>query len=271
MQWLKRIIIGLLSAVAVMVLVIVAVIVWDVNFGVSGSDFTNTTYTTDDGTTLNGYLAQPEGEGSFPAVLMVHEWWGLNTEIVELADEMAREGFIVFAPDTYRGPVAVTIPGALYLRLTVDMQQVDADMLSAYTYLLNETPTTGAIGVVGFCYGGDVAFNHGIANPEIDAVVNLYGSTLADSDAFGALLNDSAPPVLGIFGADDQGIPLDDVNAHQDALASAGITHTVSIYQGVGHAFVQPDVLTEGGAPQEAWEELLAFLNMHLRPDEPAS
>ncbi|MGB7341216.1 MAG: dienelactone hydrolase family protein, partial [Phototrophicaceae bacterium] len=215
MKWIARILGGLLVAIVVMVLVIAGVIAADVMGGVSAADFTNTELTAEDGTTINGYLVSPEGEGPFPAVLMVHEWWGLNQEIIELADELSAEGYVVFAPDTYRGPTAGSIPGALYLRLTIDMEQVDSDMLVAYNYLLEQPQVSGNIGVIGFCFGGDVAFNHGIANPDIDAVVNLYGSTLADATMFGALLDDDAPPVLGIFGAEDQGIPVESVNAYE--------------------------------------------------------
>lgn len=260
MKWIKRIVLSLIGAVAVMVAVVAGVIAWDVNFGVSGTDFTNVTYTAEDGTTLNAYLATPDGEGEFPAVLMVHEWWGLNAEIIELADEMASEGYIVLAPDTYRGPTASTIPGALFLRINIDMQQVDSDMLVAYNYLYDLPETTENIGVVGFCYGGDVAFNHGIANSDIDAVITLYGSTLADTSMYGALLDDDAPPVLGIFGGADPSIPMEEVNAFEMALDEAGIQNTVTVYDGMNHAFVQPDAINEAGAPQEAWQEILEFL-----------
>lgn len=265
LKWITRIIGSLIAAIVVMVVIMVGVIAWDVNFGISGTDFTNVTYEAEDGTTLNAYLAIPEGEGTFPAVLMVHEWWGLNGEIIELADELAAEGYVVLAPDTYRGPTAAWVPGALYLRLNVDMERVDSDMLIAYDYLLSLPETDENIGVVGFCYGGDIAFNHAIANPEIDAVINLYGSTRSDSENFGALLDDNTPSLLGIFGEVDQGIPLDEVSAHEMALEELGLDSTVTIYDDMGHAFVQPDAIEEAGAAQEAWEEILSFLDTHLR------
>lgn len=264
MKWIIRIALSLLGAVIVMIAVVAGVIAWDVNFGVNATDFTNVTYTADDGTILNAYLATPDGDGEYPAVLMVHEWWGLNAEIIELADEMAQEGYIVLAPDTYRGPTAGTVPGALFLRINIDMQQVDRDMLVAYNYLNDLPETAENIGIVGFCYGGDVAFNHGIANPDIDAVITLYGSTLADASMYGALLNADAPPVLAIFGDADPSIPLDEVDAFETALNAAGIQNTVTIYDGMNHAFVQPDAIQEAGASQEAWQEILRFFETHL-------
>jgi len=265
MKLFLRIIGGLVLIIVVLIIALVGFTAWDINAGVSATDFTNVSYEADDGTTLNAYLAMPEGEGTFPAVLMVHEWWGLNAEIVELADELAAEGYVVLAPDTYRGKTAWSIPGALYLRINVDMERVDSDMLAAYDYLANLPETTDSIGVVGFCYGGDVAFNHGIANPEIDAVINLYGSTLADTSMFGALLDEDAPPVLGIFGEIDTSIPVEEVNAHESALNEAGLENTVTIYDGMNHAFVTPDGIHEPGAAQDAWNQILTFFDTHLR------
>lgn len=264
MKWIIRIALSLLGAIVVMIALVAGVIAWDVNLGVNATDFTNVTYTADDGTTLNAYLATPDGEGEFPAVLMVHEWWGLNAEIIELADEMAQEGYIVLAPDTYRGPTASTVPGALFLRINIDMDQVDSDMLVAYNYLNDLPETAENVGIVGFCYGGDVAFNHGIANPDIDAVITLYGSTLADASMYGALLDEDAPPVLAIFGDADPSIPLDEVDAFKTALNEANIQNTVTIYDGMNHAFVQPDAIQEEGAPQDAWQEILTFFETHL-------
>jgi len=269
-KWIKRILLSLLAAIVVTIAIIAAFIVWDVNFGVQATDFSNVSYQRSDGTVLDAYIALPEGEGPFPGVLMAHEWWGLNAEIVELADKLAEEGYVVLAPDNYRGKTAGTIPGALYLRLTVDSVRVDEDMLFAYDYLLDLPDTTDAIGVVGFCYGGDVAFDHAVANPDIDAVINLYGSTRSDTDMFGALLDADSPPILAIFGEADTSIPLEDVAAHESALASANLDATVTIYDDMNHAFVQPDAIDDGGAPQAAWEEILAFFETHLTEETPS-
>lgn len=274
MKTILRILLGILGVLVLLIGIGAAYTAWDINAGVAPTDFTNTTFTAEDGTTLHGYLAMPETtteETTFPAVLMVHEWWGLNHEIIELADELAAEGYVVLAPDTYRGQTAGSIPGALYLRLNVDMERVNSDMDAAYQYLANLPEVNNAIGVLGFCYGGDVAFNYGVRNPDLDAVINLYGSTRADSDNFDALLAEDAAPVLGIFGAEDNSIPLEEVDAHEAALNTAGVRHTITVYEGVGHAFVQPDVISEPGAALAAWQEILTFLNANLMDEEAAS
>lgn len=260
MQLIRRVLVGALILLVALVVGFGALIVGDGLLGADATDFTNVTYPASDGTELHGYLTMPEGEGPFPGVLMVHEWWGLNEEIIELADAMAAEGYVVLAPDTYRGPTTSLIPRAIYLRVTVPEDRVDDDMLRAFDFLAGQDNVDAArIAVVGFCYGGGVALRHGILNDQIAATANLYGDRITDPGAFGALLEPDAGPLLGIFGAEDAQIPLESVETFREALEIAGVAHTITIYEGVGHAFVQPDLLDEPGAPREAWEQILAF------------
>ncbi len=263
---LGRIALILLGVIALAALVLAGVIAGDSLFGQRAADFTNTTFTAPDGTAVDAYLALPDGPGPHPAVLMVHEWWGINAEIAELADRMAEEGYVVLAPDTYRGRTTRLIPRAIYLRVTVDEARVDGDMLAAYEHLAG-LPEVDAerIGVLGFCYGGGVALRHGTLNPAIAATINLYGDRIIDPAGFGMLLEPGAGPVLGIFGEVDPSIPLAEVEAFEAALAGAGIVHTVTVYPGMGHAFVQPDALNEPGAPRDAWEQMVAFLDEHVK------
>jgi carboxymethylenebutenolidase len=268
MKLLRRVLLALVIFLVVLVVGVVGVIVADSMFGAQATDYTNVTYPGSDGATLHAYLAAPEndGEGPWPAVIMVHEWWGLNEEIVELADVLAAEGYLVLAPDTYRGPTTSLIPRALFLRLTIPEDRVDADMQAAFVYLAARDDTDEErIAVMGFCYGGGVALRHSVQNPAIAATINLYGDRITDPDDFGALLLPDSGPVLGIFGMEDAQIPVTDVETFRQALETAGIEHIISIYEGVGHAFVQPDVLESPGAPREAWQQILAFLAEHLR------
>lgn len=260
MKWIRRILIALLALAGLLAAGVFAVIAVDAAFGASVTDHTNITYPAADGTTLHGYLAQPQGDGPFPAVLMVHEWWGLNAEITEMADKLAEAGYVVLAPDTYRGQTTSQIPRALFLRVTTPAERVDSDMQAAFDYLAAlDNVDAARIGVMGFCYGGGVALRHGVSNPRIAATINLYGDTIDDPAAFGALLEPGAGPVLGIFGALDAQIPLAEVAAFEDALNAAGIASEVTVYEGVGHAFVNPPSIAAGGAAAEAWSQILAF------------
>ncbi len=263
----RRIVIGALALIALLVLGVGGVMLADGFLLQQATDYTNVSYTADDGTTVYGYLALPEAEGMYPAVLMVHEWWGLNAEIVEMAETLAEEGYVVLAPDTYRTRLATTVPGALMLRLSVPEQQADMDMIAAFDFLAglpNVDPLR--IGVMGFCYGGGVALRHATQNAEIAATINLYGDTILDPNGFGALL-DSGRPLLGIFGAQDNQIPVSEVEAFEAALAQTSIPHEVTIYPGVGHAFVNPSSIAEPGAAQEAWAQILAFFETNLQAE----
>jgi carboxymethylenebutenolidase len=74
-----------------------------------------------------------------------------------------------------------------------------------------------------------------------------------------------AGPVLGVYGENDQDIPQEQVNAFKKSLTARGVEHTVTVYPGVGHAFVRSDTYNQGGAPQKAWEQAVAFINEHLK------
>jgi carboxymethylenebutenolidase len=234
--------------------------------GETAAAHSNVSFTAADGTSVGAYLARPQASDGalLPAVLMVHEWWGLNAEITEMAELLAAQGYIVLAPDTYRGNMATSVPGALYLRINAPTERVDSDMQAAYDWLAAQAGVDAArIGVIGFCYGGGVALRHAVLNPAIAATVNLYGDTIADPSAFGALL-DNGRAVLGIFGEEDAQIPVEEALTFEEALLAADIPSEVTIYPGVGHAFVHPSSIAEGGAAAEAWAQILAFFSAEL-------
>jgi carboxymethylenebutenolidase len=226
---------------------------------------TNVTYPAGDGTELAGYLATPEGEGPHPAVLMVHEWWGLNRDIQLLADALAAEGFIVLAPDLLRGSVAKRVPGALAQMRRIPEEQKRADLDAAFAYLSShEAVDPERIASTGFCFGGTQSMHLGTRNPNLAAVVTYYGSgPIQEPDALGVM--DRNEPVLGVFGEEDNQIPLDEVEGFRAALAARGIEHTVEIYPDVGHAFIDAENYNRGGTPQEAWDQMVSFLRTALQ------
>ena len=103
----------------------------------------------------------------------------------------------------------------------------------------------------------------GTRNPELASVVIFYGSGPIQSiEQLGNMKE--AGPVLGIYGAEDRGIPQSQVNAFKQVLAQKGVEHTVTVYDGVGHAFVKSNTYNAGGAPQQAWSQMLGFLRRNL-------
>jgi len=224
----------------------------------------NVSFEGPDGTTLEGYLATPSGNGPFPGVIMVHEWWGLNRDIARLADALASEGYVVLAPDAFRGSVAQDTQGAMQQMSTTPQEQMAADMDAALDFLRShELVDADRVASMGFCFGGTQSMYMGTRNPELAAVVTFYGSgPITDPGQLGAM--DEAAPVLGVFGAEDRNISVSEVRGFERALDSRGIENTVTVYDGVGHAFVGSENYDQGGTPTEAWNQLLGFLEENL-------
>lgn len=224
----------------------------------------NVSYSAADGTDIQGYLATPSGEGPFPAVIMIHEWWGLNVDTTRLADALSAEGYVVLAPDAFRGSVARDAQGAMAQLNSTPQQQIAGDLDSALEYLrTHEAVEPDRIAVMGFCFGGTQAMYMGTRADDLAAVITLYGSgPIQTVDALGNMPQNG--PVLGIFGAEDQSISLEEVDGFERALTQAGVQNTITVYDGVGHAFVKSDTYDQGGAPQEAWEQLVEFLDREL-------
>ncbi|MFP4565669.1 MAG: dienelactone hydrolase family protein [Spirochaetaceae bacterium] len=224
----------------------------------------NVSFEGPDGTTLEGYLATPSGSGPFPGVIMVHEWWGLNMDIARLADALAREGYVVLAPDAFRGSVAQSAQDAMQQVRATPQEQVAGDMDAALDFLRShELVDADRVASMGFCFGGTQSMFMGTRNPELAAVVTFYGGgPITDPEELGTM--DEAGPVLGVFGAEDESIPVGEVRDFERALNRRGIENTITVYDGVGHAFVGSENYDAGGTPTEAWNQLLGFLEENL-------
>jgi carboxymethylenebutenolidase len=194
---------------------------------------------------------------------MIHEFFGLNESIVSKADLLAQEGYLVVAPDTFRGSTTSWIPRAIYQVITTDQANVDADLDSVYAWLESQPEVAqDRVGVAGFCYGGRASLLYSLHNDKLAATVIFYGSSETDPE----VLKNLPGPVLGIFGGADQSIPLTEVDAFKKGLEAAGIPNQITVYDGQPHAFVQDaEGIQSGGAQAEAWNEMLAFLDANLK------
>ncbi len=260
MKWLKLILGGVLGLLLLIVLIFAGVILFDAASGRETAEFTNTTYSGRDGQELIGYLAQPEGAGPHPAVLLIHEWWGLNEGMTILADALAAEGYVVLAPDAYRGRVTAQVPRALWLRLTTPEEQVFADIDAALAYLMSlDNVDTTRLASMGFCFGGGHSLQLGMRQSENLALTILYyGAVVTDPELLRPLTD--GQPVLGVFGEEDQTIPVADVLEFEAALNSLDIPNEITIYEGVGHAFLSEENYDQPGAAMNAWQQTLRFL-----------
>ncbi|NJC98206.1 MAG: dienelactone hydrolase family protein [Anaerolineae bacterium] len=265
MKIIKRVLLGLLVLLVVFVLFLAGSIAVD---ALAGGDrlaaVTNTTIPgVDGGPDVRAYVAEPTGEGPFPSVIMIHEFFGLNESIVGKADLLAEQGYLVVAPDTFRGSTTSWIPRAIYQVITTDQADVNADLDSVYAWLESQPDVAqDRVGVAGFCYGGRASLLYSLHNDRLAATVVFYGSSETDP----AILKNLPGPVLGIFGGADQSIPLSEVDAFEKGLETAGVPHRITVYDGQPQAFVQDaEGIKSGGAQGEAWNEMLAFLDENLK------
>jgi carboxymethylenebutenolidase len=190
---------------------------------------------------------------------MIHEWWGLNSDIVNLADVLSREGYVVLAADGFRGKVARTPQDAMKQVQETPAAQIAMDIDAAYGFLKSNPKVDPArIASLGFCFGGTQSMYLGTRNPGLAAVVIFYGpGPITDAEKLGRMKDAGA--LLGIFGADDTNIPVKDVQAFEGVLKAAGVKSTITVYPGVGHAFVKSATYKSGTA-QKAWKQMTEFL-----------
>lgn len=265
MKTFKRIMLGLLAVLAILILLIPLSIFGDALVGGNRIEaLTNTTMPGVNGAPdVRAYVAKPEGEGPFPVVIMIHEFYGLRESILSKADLLAKEGYIVVAPDTFRGQTTSLIPRAIYFVSTTEQADVNADLDAVYAWLETQPDVDlNRIGIAGFCYGGRVSLLYSLHNPGMAATVIFYGSSETDPE----VLKNLSGPVLGIFGGADQSIPLEEVDALEKGLAAAGIPHQISIYDGQPHAFVTgAEGIASDPVQAKAWNEMLAFLESNLK------
>ena len=265
MRTVKRIIMGLLGLMMGLVIFLAGSVA--VDFAVGGERIGAVTNTTipgqNGGPDVRAYVATPPGAGSFPVVVMIHEFYGLNESIVGKAEGLAQEGYLVVAPDTFRGSTTAWIPRAIYQVVTNKPEQVNQDLNSVYAWI-EAQPNAAAerVGIVGFCYGGRASLSYSLHNDQLAATVIFYGSPINDPQVLRSLPG----PVLGIFGGADNSIPVEDVYAFEAALNQAGIPNEITLYEGQPHAFVTDiESIRSGGVQGQAWAQMLEFFEKNLK------
>ena len=214
-----------------------------------------------------GYLVYPTNDTNqkLPAVIMIHEWWGLNDNIKNMANMLAKEGYVVLAVDLYNDTVATDSSRASELSSSVgnNPSAAIANMQSAVSYLSSlENVNASRIASLGWCFGGGQSLQLALNSEQhpLAATILYYGNLINDTEA----LSKIKWPVLGIFGDQDQSIPVNSVKQFEQALNKIGVTNEIYIYPGVGHAFANPS--GDNYAPKEtadAWKKTLVFLEKY--------
>jgi len=130
--------------------------------------------------TIEGYLAVPEKPGRYPAVIVVHEWWGLNEWVKEQTQKIAEQGYVALAVDLYRGKSATTPEEAHELMRALAQDRAVRDLQAGYDYLATRQDVNGRIAALGWCMGGGYALQLAIHQPRLSACVVNYGALPTD-------------------------------------------------------------------------------------------
>ena len=213
---------------------------------------------------VQGMLYTPSGKGPFPAILVIHEWWGLNDWVKEQASKLAEQGYVALALDLYRGKVATTPDEAHEIMRGVPEDRAKQDLDAAFTYLKSQNNVKGdRIGAIGWCMGGGYSLDVALQQPALAADVINYGHLAVDQSS----LKKINAPILGIFGGKDRGIPVDDVKKFQQTMQQLGKKIEVVIYPDSGHAFQNPNNKEgyRGQDAEDAWRHITAFLETNLK------
>ena len=220
------------------------------------------------GSTASGYLVKPSA-GSGPGVLVIQEWWGLDSGIKEMAERLGKAGFVALAPDLYHGELAAhdEMDKAAHLMQSMPPDRAGRDMSGAVDYLASHAAVTSkSIGVVGFCMGGMLSFIIAANRPDkVSAVVPFYGFP---SGPFEPDWSRLTATISGHMAENDNHFAPDAARALEAKLRGMGKSVTLKVHPGTGHAFMGPHnalgTLDEKLAAQ-IWPEVVSFLKDHVR------
>ena len=219
------------------------------------------------GNTAGGYLATPQS-GSGPGVIVVQEWWGLDSGIKEMAERLAAAGFVALVPDLYHGELAghTEMDKAGELMQAMPMDRAARDMSGAVDYLADHEATTGdGIGVMGFCMGGMLTFVLAAQRPDrIKAAVPFYGFPQGDAQPDYTQI---AAVIRGHMAEHDDFFPPDAAKELESELQNMGVDAELVVHAGSGHAFMAPHnaLGTQDQALyDQIWPQATAFLHEQL-------
>jgi len=210
-----------------------------------------------------GFLAKPKQSGKYPAVMVIHEIWGLVDHIKDVATRLAREGYVALAIDLFDRKIVTKMEEGREIRQTLTEEKTLGDLNGAFSYLKSvEYVNPKRIGSMGFCMGGGLSLQLACRNTELAAAVVFYGRNPTPID----LIKNIQCPILGSYGGADMGITEADINLLKQTLTKYGKKYDIKVYPGAPHAFFndtreryQPE------AAKDAWDRTLKFLNTNLK------
>ena len=216
---------------------------------------------------VGAWIIYPQRSTRAPVVVVVHEIFGVSTWIKGVGDQLAAQGFIAVVPDLLTGmrtgvsPDSLTVDSAIALVRTLKVEDVQRRLIASAQYATRLPAALPRYGIVGFCWGGNVAFVHAAMAPAVNASVVYYGAT-PDS----ALLSKVHAPVLGLYGGSDARIGVL-VPKGDSILHRLSRTYEYSMFAGAGHGFLRDQAGQEGAnlsATQQAWPKTIAWFQKYL-------
>ena len=211
------------------------------------------------GAAAAGELAAPDGTTKSPAVVLIHEYWGVNEHVKSVAARLADAGFLVLAPDLYHGKIATSADEAKKFVAELDRVRALDEIAGAVAFLASHPQSNGKVAVMGFCLGGAYAFSAACVVPGIAAVVPFYGVPPNAEYA------NVTAPIQAHFAKTDAWAKPELAEGIKKQLEAHGKTMELHVYE-ADHAFfndTRPEAYNAAAA-KLAWDRTLVFLRKHL-------
>lgn len=223
---------------------------------------------------IPAYRARPEKGSAFPVVLVVQEIFGVHEHIKDICRRLAKLGYLAIAPELYARQGDVSKMTDINEIRKVVSHVADAQVMADLDAAVNWAKQSGEgnverLGITGFCWGGRIVWLFAAHSPQLKAGVAWYGRIVGAPTALQPkhpidVASSLKAPVLGLYGSEDQGIPLDTVEQMKTALRAAGGTSEIMVYPNAGHAFYadyRPSYRKE--AAEDGWKRLQRWLKDH--------
>jgi carboxymethylenebutenolidase len=224
--------------------------------------------------TIPVYRAQPAGQSDLPIVLVISEIFGVHEHIADVARRFAKQGYLALAPQLFvrqGDPSTIADIPTLFRDIVSQAPdaQVNGDLDACVAWAAQNGGNADKLGITGFCWGGRVTWLYSSHNPKVKAGVAWYGRLAGDTnDKQTSHPVDVAPtlrvPVLGLYAAQDTGIPLDTVERMKAALAQGSSGSAFVVYPDAGHAFYadyRPSYNAQDA--QDGWNRTLDWFRQH--------
>ncbi|WXG44227.1 MAG: dienelactone hydrolase family protein [Promethearchaeati archaeon SRVP18_Atabeyarchaeia-1] len=210
-----------------------------------------------------GFLVKPKVPAKYPAVIVIHEIWGLVDHIKDVSSSLGAQGYVALAVDLFEGEHVSKLEDGMRMRQRFSEEKILGDLTGGFNYLKTlDSVNPKRIGSIGFCMGGGLSILLACHNAELAAAVVFYGRNPSPID----LVKNVQCPILGNYAGADYGISESDISLLKQTLTKYGKIFDVKVYPGAPHAFFnntrenyRPD------AAKDAWDRTLRFYGSYLK------